>query len=295
MLEFYLLYAAACALALGLRYRDSRREAAIRLAFAAAFPVIGFLFPLFRRMAPEDGDLREAKLESLLNASAPEEPGRLAELREPEREVNIVPLEEALLIGDLASRRRTMIELLNGDATRNLETIKLAVSNEDTETSHYAVSALVEIKRKLNRSLQELSVQYEFSRQDPVFLKNYAGVLHDYIRSGFLDDDTMQRLRFDLAGVLQLRIEADPGSFDAYEEKVAAELELHNYAAAETAARIFAERFPGREEPYLLLLNLYYSMRAPALFQETLLSLKRSDTRLTSRGLKSVRFWSEGA
>ncbi|WP_138494565.1 hypothetical protein [Paenibacillus pinistramenti] len=296
MLEaVYLLYAALCAVLFGILHRRSPREAVVKFVFAAAFPVLGLLFPLFWRKTSSFRSDRAEKLESYLRHDAQDDPYRVLRIRDTEKELNVVPLEEALLVGDLGTRRRTMIDLLNQDATDYLEVLRLAVANEDTETSHYAVSALVELKRKLNRSLQELSVRYETSRSDAEFLEGYSEVLRNYIRSGFLDAGTLQRLKYTLAEVLQSRIDADPVAFTVYEEKADIELELGNFAAAEHAALQYADRFPDREEPYLLLMNLYYTSRSPELFRNALLRLKQSGARLSSEGLKSVRFWSEGA
>ncbi|MDQ0193530.1 hypothetical protein [Paenibacillus wynnii] len=293
--NFYFIYAAVCACYFGFRYRHSLPEAAVRFVFAVAFPFVGFLFPLFRRHNANLNSPRVEKLESYLRQDAQTDLSKVSRIVDATKEVNIIPLEEALLVNDLTTRRRTMIDLLKQDATDYLEVLRLAVTNEDTETSHYAVSAIVEVKRKLNHSLQDLSVQYESHRDDAFFLEAYAELLQNYMRSGFLDKGTMQRLKYSLAEVLENWIAADPDAFDVYGQKVQFELELGNYAAAEQVSRLFQDRFPTREEPYLALMNLYFTTRSPQQFNQALLSLKQSNVRLSHEGLRFVRFWSEGA
>ncbi|QWU13993.1 hypothetical protein SAMN04487895_101261 [Paenibacillus sophorae] len=292
----YLIYFAVCACYFFLRFRRSLPEAAIRLAFASAFPLIGFLLPLFWPQRHRcDESQRIQSLEAYLRQDANADPFKVSHLSEAEKELNIVPLEEALLVNDLTSRRRTMIDLLKQDATEHLEVLRMAVGNEDTETSHYAVSAVVEIKRKLNQSLQEFSVRYETSRDDAHFLASYAEVLQNYMRSGFLDGSTLLQLKHSLAEVLQYWTEADPDAFEAHEQKVRIELELGNYIAAEQAAALMMERFPHREESYLAQMNLYFVLRSPQRFNHALQALKQSPVRLSNEALKLVRFWSEGA
>ncbi|AIQ13154.1 hypothetical protein [Paenibacillus durus] len=292
----YITYIAACACYFFLRFRRSMPEAAVRLAFAAAFPLIGFLLPLFwRQRRQSDESQRIQTLESYLRQDEQADPLKVSHLSEDEKELNIVPLEEALLVNDLTSRRRTMIDLLKQDATEYLEVLRMAVGNEDTETSHYAVSAVVEIKRKLNHSLQEFSVRYETSRDDAHFLASYAEVLQNYIRSGFLDRSTVMQLKYSLTEVLQHWTEADPDAFEAYEQKMRIELELGNYLSAEQASAIMMERFPHREESYLAQMNLYFTLRSPQRFNQALQALKQSPVRLSNDALKLVRFWSEGA
>ncbi|WP_156934115.1 hypothetical protein [Paenibacillus zanthoxyli] len=290
------MYVAACACYFFLRFRRSMPEAAVKVAFAAAFPLIGFLLPLFwRQQRPSDESQRIQTLETYLRQDEQPDHLKVSHLSEDEKELNIVPLEEALLVNDLTSRRRTMIDLLKQDATEYLEVLRMAVGNEDTETSHYAVSAVVEIKRKLNHALQEFAVRYETSRDDAHFLASYAEVLQNYMRSGFLDGSTLLQLKASLADVLQHWTEADPHAFEAHEQKMRIELELGNYLSAEQAAVLMMERFPYREESYLAQMNLSFTLRSPQRFDQALQALKQSPVRLSNDALKLVRFWSEGA
>ncbi|AKG35013.1 hypothetical protein VK70_10945 [Paenibacillus durus ATCC 35681] len=290
------MYVAACACYFFLRFRRSMPEAAVRLAFAAAFPLISFLLPLFwRQQRPSDESQRIQTLETYLRQDEQPDPLKVSHLSEDEKELNLVPLEEALLVNDLTSRRRTMIDLLKQDATEYLEVLRMAVGNEDTETSHYAVSAVVEIKRRLNHSLQEFAVRYETSRDDAHFLASYAEVLQNYMRSGFLDGSTLMQLKASLAEVLQHWMEADPEAFEAHEQKMRIELELGNYLSAERAAVLMMERFPDREESYLAQMNLFFTLRSPQRFNQALQALKESPVRLSNDALKLVRFWLEGA
>lgn len=291
----YILYSAASAGILGVFYRKSPRDWLLRWLLVSIFPIVGWLVPLFwpnswfRRHNEMDVDI-------------------LAELVQPEdiqtndyskvevdKDLNVLSVEEALLVNNYAERRKIMLDVLKQDATAYMDVLQKAVSNEDSETSHYAVSAVMEVKRKLVMSLQELSVQYEANREDPHLLHTYANVISDYIRSGFLDERTLRKYKFTYVLVLGQLLTVSPDSEFAYREKAITELELDRYMEAEQTGLLYLERFVNSEEAYLLLIQVYYEMRSHKKLLETLDLLKRSPLRLSHRALTLVRFWSEGA
>ncbi len=295
--RLFLLYVVGCAAILFLRYRRDWREWVARLAFAACLPAIGLILPLFwTKRWHERNDRYGRDLEpEIFNYESDALAAQAGLFLKPqaEKEINIVPLEEALYVNDRSSRRKVMIDLLKRDSLEYLEVLRIAVANEDTETSHYAVSAIVEVKRKLTLSLQELAVKYEEEKNDPYFLQSYATVLKSYMRSGFIDERTLLMYKHTYTNVLEQLLEADPKAADAYEEKIEADLELREFERAEKFARLYLEQYPEREGPYLALMKVYYAMRAYEQLQQTLARLKASTIRLTSHALKIVRFWTE--
>ncbi len=292
-------YIVLCALLLLLRYRNDWREWSAHFALAACLPVIGLLLPIFwSRRWHDRQDRVRLDLEPEIIQHEPDVHAIQTGIYlrpESEKEMNVVPLEEALLVNDLSSRRRVLIDLLKQDSLEYLEVLGMAVANEDTETSHYAVSAIVEIKRKLTLSLQELSVKYEEDRSDPYLLQSYADVLKSYMRSGFIDERTMQLHKHTYSSVLEHLLMIDPSSASAYEDKINIDIELREFARAAKTAQDYLTQFPKSESPYLALMKVYYSTRSFEQLQDTLTRLKRSTVRLSNHALKIVRFWTEAA
>ncbi|MCZ8518248.1 MULTISPECIES: hypothetical protein [Paenibacillus] len=292
-----LLYLLMCTLVLAIRHRHDRNEFLIRLALAVGLPIAGFLLPLFW---PAGRQLRareeqSAEFMATLDRIHSEAPSPTV-IYKPEavKEINVIPLEEALLVNDTTTRRRIVIDLLKQDSLEYLEVLRMAVGNEDTETSHYAVSAIMEIKRKLTLSLQKLSVQYERNKGDAHLLRSYADVLRNYMRSGLLDERTLLKYKHTYTRVLGELLELSSDAYEAYGEKVNTDLELRQYETAEHTARLFITSFPRDEEAYLALIKVYFTMRSMDQLKSALEELKRSPVRLTSRALGVVRFWAEG-
>ncbi|WNR42344.1 hypothetical protein [Paenibacillus roseipurpureus] len=298
MLEWVLLiYVSTCTVWIGFRHRHDKNEAWVRIVLAVGFPVIGFLLPTFRsKRWHERSDVRHEKARNTLfddllveNSTIPNVLSKL----ETEKEMNVVPLEEALLVNDLSTRRRAMIDLLKQDSLDYLEILQMAVSNEDTETSHYAVSAIMELKRKIVINMQELAVKFEENKKDVQVLQSYSEILKSYMRSGFLDERTRIKYGYTYTNVLKLLIDEVPDAAQAYVDKIATDLELKEYTEAEQTALLYLKQFPLHEEAYLSLIRVYYTMRSIEKLKSTLNQLRKSPIRLSSQALTVVRFWSE--
>lgn len=291
VLVIYILISGAL---LWARHRHAPREWAVKWIFVAALPLIGWLFPLLwpkSWLKPVD-PARAAELFELEDIEGKRTAARM-EFNTAE-ELNVVSVEEALLVNEHADRRRVMIHVLKQDAMKYMDILKIAVSNEDTETSHYAVSAVMEIKRKLTLSMQELSVRYESNKQDAAVLQAYGEVLNQYMASGFLDERTLNKYKFTYIQLLGELISLEPGNEPAYRGKMDAELEVGDLREAERTARMYLERFPHSEEAYLGLMKIYYHMRSYDNVQIILDLLKNSPLTLSNRALTLVRYWSGG-
>jgi hypothetical protein len=281
---------------IALLYRNSWQQWLVRAVVVAVLPVAGWLFPLFwsKWFA---GRNKEAFEDYVTRQQEEHEVRRIGIYKQFERqqELNIIPIEEALLVSEHQTRRRVMIDVLKQDSLNYLEILRKAVSNEDTETSHYAVSAIMETKRKLMLALQEFSVKFENQPDDVQVVSTYAEVLQAYMRSGFLDERTLLKNRYTYLKVLNQYIAISDHSEWAYQEKIDLEIELQAFGDAEQSAHKYLAQYPDSENAYLSMIKVYYVMKSYPKLQETLDRLKRAPLRLSNHALTMVRFWSEGA
>ena len=61
---------------------------------------------------------------------------------EEDKEKNMIPLEEAIVITEKQDLRTLMMNVVSSDIKNSLASITLALNSEDTETAHYAASVL---------------------------------------------------------------------------------------------------------------------------------------------------------
>lgn len=291
---WYGLYVFISVIGLVYIYRRDWQNSLIRIIIVVVFPLIGWLFPLFwpKRLYRHAGSEFHEYITQQHEDHKLRHVGIYSEI-EAEKELNIIPIEEALLVSEHHDRRRVMIDVLKQDSAQYLEILQIAVRNEDTETSHYAVSAIMEAKRKLLIAMQDLSVQYENRKDDIHVVRTYAEVLKGYLKSGFLDERTILKYRYTYLQILEQLTRLSNSEEWAFREKMETELALGLYIVAESTSIQYMERHPDSEDGYLCLMKVHYETRSYAKLRQTLEQLKHSPIRLSNRGIMNVRFWSE--
>jgi len=296
MLYIYAVYAIVSALLLALLHRRSWKEWLLGFVIVTLLPMIGWGFASVwpKRMLRNDGEefgryMAELDEDILIKGED------IFEKVNKRKELDVVPIEEALLVNDHATRRKIMIEVLKDDATRFLDVVKSAVENEDTETSHYAVSAIMEVKRKLALTIRKLSDELERNPDNISVACDYRNALKTYMDSGFMDENTLADYRNKYIDVLQTIISGHHGDTgNDYAEKIRCEVESANYTGAEQTGLAYLHRYPNREDPYLRMIRFYYTINSPAALQKMIQAVKDSEVVLTNRGIKIVRYWSKG-
>lgn len=266
-----------------------------RCTLVIFLPVIGWFIPSVwpKKLLINNGE----QFAAYMNAQTDDIPIELSSSKmaiEKDRELAVVSIEEALIISDFTTRRRIMLDLLKQDAMKYLDILKTAVLNDDTETSHYAVTAVIEVKRELSQLLQKLAVDFSQNQDDALVARTYAQVIKEYLRSGFLDQQSIKTYRMTYVQVLQKIIDNNEATEDIFYEKIDMEIKLGELQSAEQTALLFKEQHPLSEKPYLQLLEIYCQLKSGSKFRVVLNDLKISPITLTNDGLVTVRYWSTG-
>jgi tetratricopeptide (TPR) repeat protein len=257
-------------------------------------PIIGWCFPFIWKKASisDEQNYFEAYMQAQTDDIAIELKQARTFVNKTE-ELSVIPIEEALLINDHATRRKMVIEVLKIDAFTYIDALKNAVVNEDTETSHYAVTAISEEKRKLVNTLQKLAVEFEAMDYDAEFTASYADIIIAYLNSGFLDERTKLFYQSLYCQLVQLLIEHRDASEQHFQTKIDTLLLLHQYEQAEQTANTFISHYPNCEIGYLKLMEISFALKSYNQMKERLLRLKTSPVTLSNHALQIVRYWSE--
>lgn len=283
------------AIFLGFMAKKSVKEWFLKIIIVFFVPIIGWFFPIIwsKMLIPNKGETLDSYLKKQ-NDDIEIELLAKEETIEREKELNIIPIEEALVMSDFTTRRKVMLDVLKKDAMQYIDVIKMAVLNDDSETAHFAVAAVMEVKRKLSLSLQTFSVEFEKDPYHSMIARSYAQVLREYMKSGFLDEKTLKKYKYTYIQVLEQLIDNGEGDQITFEEKMKVEMELHEYANAEKTGLQYLQYFPGIEEPYICLLDYYYTTKSKISMQRVLDELMNSTIQFSNRALTIVRYWSGG-
>ena len=272
----------------GERLSDNRRTYLLRFIVMILCPVIG---PLFFFVGHLFYIVVFWKKVDLADVIFSKERIRVRMRADEERERDIIPLEEAVLVNEKKNLRLVMMNVLREDIQNSLTAITLALDSEDSEASHYAAAVLSDELNKFRIYVQKLwkQIQEEPDRTE------YAEMLLDYV-----DNVLRQRIfsayeqcRFVeiLNSAAELLYEKDPARFTVGrdEEVCLRTLEIKDYDHSGKWCLRMAERFPEELSTYTCRLKLHFAMQDREAFFDALGALKRSNVVIDNETLELIR------
>ncbi len=134
----------------------NRKEASTLVmmsCFILFVPLVGPIFLLFVFLS---NHLFYMKNDDLSNISFSQEREDLILSPDYEKEINYVPLHDAILISDNTSLRNLLLNTMLSSAKRKISNISLAIASEDTEASHYAATIMMDVLSELQSAAQNL-------------------------------------------------------------------------------------------------------------------------------------------
>ena len=264
------------------------------LPIMAFVPVFGAVALLFHERALrsdarpcDDFELEELRVNDAVYKSIVVEPAAQAS--------EAVPLREALLVNDPATRRRLIMDVLYDDASAQPHALRAARSNDDAEVVHYATTALVELQKTYDDRMQRARAACQADPHDVEAARNLASVLGAYIESGLLEGMMLTSTRAEYARVLDALLALV--SRDGEEALgVCWQAVLNAQARGEvgdmerTAERAVAV-WPQREDGYLMRLHTAVAREDRAGIDRALETVQRGDVRVTARGRRDISYW----
>jgi hypothetical protein len=208
-----------------------------------------------------------------------------------EHEINFIPFQDALLSSDNYLKRSMLIDSLkNGD--NNIGILTKAIKSDDSETSHYAATAIMEIQKKYIASLQYSIKRIEENPLDYEAMDDYAKTLKKYIESGLLDKETKLHYREQLSSLLEDLLNSPLKCRQYYVEKIHCDLELGRSDKTEYYSQLFLEYYPYDEQAYMTAMKVYYTAGNLHKLNDVLDTLRRTPIQLSPKGFKALHFWS---
>ena len=203
---------------------------------------------------------------------------------------NVIPLHDTFLVDDVQVKRKVFLDAVKQNVLDNHKVLRMATYDTDREIAYYAVSMISGHIEELEGKLAELEAVL---RQEaaPEKVREYAGLLADYLSQDFVDALTKREKGRIYVEVLARLLQEEPDNDGYMQAKINQEILLEDYGEAERDCHAFQQRFPDREEPYLLYMKLYHAMRRPELLQDKLAELKGSRARLSPEALRILRYW----
>lgn len=257
-------------------------------------PVVGFVFYLLSGLFYKATPAMEIDLNDIVFGK---ERVKTQLKADETREKNILPLEEAVLVDDSKNQRLAMMNAIKGDISESLAAVSLALRAKDSETAHYAASALSSILNEfritVSKMMQKLEEEDPEETQVEEELLNYMDkVLRQQVFSD-LEQNRFVHIMEHAAEELYKKnaIMLTP---EQYENVCMRLLEVQDTDLCEKWCDRLAEQYPGQLPAYTCRLKLYFTLRQREAFFQTMDELKKSNVVINSETLEIIRIFSHG-
>lgn len=209
------------------------------------------------------------------------------------RDINIVPMADVLNISDIAYRRRMLLDVLKKDARKAMSAIALAMENEDSETSHYAASVLMDALSEFRGNIQNMLKSFRENPQDSelglLILDHLNEILRQNVFTGgekasyiYMADNVGETI------FKEAREALDGRYYSALTELLVDAGDYQN--AKKWGDRALAYQ-PDCTESYLSNLKLYFTFENREEFFACLDRLKSSDLAIGKEALEYIRLF----
>ena len=280
-----LIYFAVC-----LKYKGLQ-ESIYRFVIVFLLPFFGFVYFFIDMITNRFIKSSDSIVKSYLDYIKEKDRVDYIEGIDFEKEINVVPMEDSLIFNENKIKRSYLIHILKKGFASHVKGLKKALENDDTETSHYAAAALMEIKNQFELMIQSTSEKYERDKNDVSLLQEYVNILKKYLNSNIPDKVDYYRYLKEYSIVLEKLLSKHKTSEVYFTDKISCDIELGDYDSAGEFCQRFLSYFPNSEKPYIALMKLKYFTHNYKAFTAVLNNLKKADFSLSERAKSIINFW----
>jgi hypothetical protein len=289
--------------------RNGFQDSVYKFIVVFFIPVFGFLFLLISAIIRKTVKKSGEELEDFLRSVSGGKHIYHEEAIDFEKEINTVPLEDSLEFSDNKTKRAYLIYILKKDFTGHVKSLKKAIKSNDSETSHYAAAALMEIRKEFEIMLQNAEEKYIGAKKASTGMsiengdaevpsddletvsQEYAAVLRKYLRSNIADRVDYYDYMGKYSEILESLIDKDKSNQQNFIDKISIEIKLDDMQGAFEYCKLFAKYHPESENAYLSFLRLFYATKDYISFNKVVSLIKEKKIPLSEKSLNQLAFW----
>ena len=210
-----------------------------------------------------------------------------------ETEINLVPMEEAIIIDDKENLRQLLLTVLRGDISKSINTVTKALNSSDSEASHYAASAIMDIMNEFQTTLQKFHAQLETDPNDKEVNQLFIEYLIKMLNTNFLSDMELKTYIYSLAQTCQDVYDYDKSNLKTiyYSGVINLLVKIDDIQTARIWVSRLQEEHPNEIETYRCVLRFYYLIHDKEQFFYYLYRLKKSDIPIDKDLLELIRIY----
>ncbi|MBC8557195.1 hypothetical protein [Jutongia hominis] len=209
-------------------------------------------------------------------------------------EINLIPMEEAIMINDKENLRNLLLTVLRGDVKKSINAVTKALNSSDSEASHYAASAIMDIMNEFQKTLQKFYAQMDADPDDTEVMVLYINYLCEMLGAGFLSELEEKTYIYSLQKVCERLFHADPTQLKPmhYTALISLLTKINDLQSSELWIQRFTTNYPDHIEMYRCALHHYFSVKDKIHFFEYMNRLKHSNIPIDNDMLELIRTFS---
>lgn len=209
-------------------------------------------------------------------------------------EINLIPMEEAIMINDKENLRNLLLTVLRGDVKKSINAVTKALNSSDSEASHYAASAIMDIMNEFQKTLQKFYAQMDAEPDDTEVMVLYINYLSEMLGAGFLSELEEKTYIYSLQKVCERLFHADPTQLKPmhYTALISLLTKINDLQSSELWIQRFTTNYPDHIEMYRCALHHYFSIKDKIHFFEYMNRLKHSNIPIDNDMLELIRTFS---
>ena len=209
-------------------------------------------------------------------------------------EINLIPMEEAIMINDKENLRNLLLTVLRGDVKKSINAVTKALNSSDSEASHYAASAIMDIMNEFQKTLQKFYAQMDADPNDTEVMVLYINYLSEMLGAGFLSELEEKTYIYSLQKVCERLFHADPTQLNPmhYTALISLLTKINDLQSSELWIQRFTTNYPDHIEMYRCALHHYFSIKDKIHFFEYMNRLKHSNIPIDNDMVELIRTFS---
>lgn len=204
----------------------------------------------------------------------------------------VVPIEEALLINTAKERREIIMNVLNDNPKEYIEFLQKAGNNDDTEVVHYAVTAMVEISKENDYTLQQFDRKYSADPDNYGLLSEYCDFIWRCLDQKLMQGQVEIMNRNLFADLTRKKLEMG-GEISDYVRLAENYIRLENFTEAGETIRRFEEQWKDSEALILLKLQYYASLGKGNEIKALISDIDKRHIYLSAAAKEAIAFWKD--
>lgn len=210
-----------------------------------------------------------------------------------DRDINITPMQEALVVSDVSRRRKMLLDVLKKDIRRSLGSIAIALDNPDSETSHYAASVILDVLSEFRGNVQNMHAKFKKDPEDFDLGSLLLGYIDDVLRQDILTGDEKRSYTYMEDEIADTMFGYHPERFEGYQYRRLMEdlVGIGEFSVSEKwAARAMKNR-DYQLDTYIGCLKFYFAYKDRDSFLKCLDRLKSSGVAVNKETMELIRIF----